>query len=135
MSLAFQKLNIFPLNLSNAGYNLGSDQLRVVLTDTAPTATVTSFAGEIAYTNFSGANPTYLTTTSNTQTSGVQKLIMANLTMTSIGTIPQWRYIGIYDQTTSKVIAWFDYGSEVNMLNTDTITFNFDATNGLLQIS
>ena len=134
MSLNFNKINIFVQNLGLAGHNLSTDQLAVALSDTAPTATVTSFANEISYANVSGSNPNYLTTTSWTNSSGTSKLLLASLTMTATGTVPQFRYIGIKDVTTSKVIAWFDYGSEINMQNGDSITITPDGTNGLIQI-
>lgn len=129
---SFQKFNIFVQDLANKAHNLGSDQLRVALTDTTPTATDTVLQTEISYTNLSTRN---ITTTSSTQTSGTEKLLVAQLTLTATGAVGPFRYIEIYNNTASKVIGWYDYGSEVTMANGDTFLVGFDQTNGLLQIA
>lgn len=126
--------NPFKANVENAQLNLGSDQLAVALTDSSPVNTnaVISDITQIAYTNFTGS-PSYLalTTTSSTQTSGTYNLKLANPTYTATGTIPQFRYVVIYDQTTSKLICWYDVGSEQNILTGGTFSITFDSTNGL----
>lgn len=138
MSVAYNKINTFVADLANGSHNFTvstGNQYAVALTDTAPTASSTSFTGEISYANFSGTNPNYLTVSSSGQTSGTQVVKMSNLTMTASGTVPQFRYVGIKNVTTSKVVAWYDYGSEINMVSSDTFVVSFDATNGLLQIA
>ena len=137
MPATYNKINVFVGDLANAGHNFGTNQLAVALTDTAPTASTgdgATFPGEISYANFSGSNPNYITTTSATQTSGTLSLVLVNLVMTASGTVPQFRYVGIKNVTTSKVICWFDYGSEINMQNGDTFTVNF-SSNTLLTIA
>lgn len=130
------KVNSFVANLANKVYNLGSDSLKVALTDTAPTASsaVLSDITEISYTNISSR---VITTTSSTQTSGTYKLILTNLTLTASGAVGPFRYLVIYDDTAAskQLLCYIDYGSEVSMANTDTFTISFDATNGLLQIA
>lgn len=138
MSLTYNKINTFVADLANGSHNFTvstGNQYAVYLTDTAPTAASTSPTGEISYANFSGANPNYITITASSQTSGTEKVVVNNLTMTATGAIPQFRYVGIKNVTTSKVVAWFDYGSEVNMVANDALIINFDQTNGLLQIA
>lgn len=125
-------------DLANGSHNFTvstGNQYAVYLTDTAPTAASTSPTGEISYANFSGSNPNYITVTASSQSSGTEKVVVANLTMTATGTIPQFRYVGVKNVTTSKVVAWFDYGSEVNMVSGDTFTVNFDQANGFIQIA
>ena len=131
----YNKFNVFVADIANKVHNLASDQLRVALTDTSPTATDSTLKTEISYTNLSGTNPTYITTTSSTQTSGTYKLILANLTLTATGAVGPFRYIEIYNNTASKLIGWYDYGSEVTLASGDTFTVNFDATNGLIQLA
>ena len=135
---SYNKINTFVADLANGLHNFTvstGNQYAVALTDTAPTASSTSFAGEISYANFSGSNPNYLTVSASSQSSGTEVVKMTNLTLTATGTIPQFRYVGIKNTTTSKVVCWFDYGSEINMINGDTFAVNFDGTNGLLQLS
>lgn len=132
----FSKFNIFVADVANKVHNLGSDQLKVALTDTLPVSTNTVLANitEIAYTNLSTRN---ITTTSSTQTSGTYKLILADLTLTATGAVGPFRYVVLYNSTASgsPLIGYYDYGSEVTLANTDTFTLDFDNTNGVLQLA
>lgn len=132
----FNKINAFVADIANKVHNLSSDQLTVALTDSAPVATNTVIANitQISYTNCSTRN---ITTSSSTQTLGTYKLILNNLTLTASGTVGPFRYIVIYNSTagSGNLICWYDYGSEITLNNTDTLAINFDATNGLLQLT
>jgi len=132
----YNKFNSFVEALAEKVHNLGSDTLTVALTDVAPTASNTVLANitQISYTNLSSR---VITTSSSAQSSGTYKLVLDDLVLTASGTVPQFRYVVIYNDTATndELIAWFDYGSEINMLNTDTLTLDFDGTNGLLQIA
>lgn len=133
----FTKFNVFTLDIAQKVHNLGSDQLKVALTNSVPLVTNTVLANitEITYTNLSTRN---ITTSSSTQTSGTYKLVLTNLTMTSTGgTTGPFRYIVIYNSTTGSgnLIAWYDYASALTLQDGDSLTLNFDATNGLLQIT
>lgn len=133
---SFNKINIFVANIANGVHNLGSDQLKVFLTDSSPTASNTVIANitEVSYTNCSTRN---ITTTSSTQTSGTYKLLLTQLTLTASGTVGPFRYVGVYDSTAASgpLICWYDNGSEVTLNNGDTFLVAFDTTNGLLQIA
>lgn len=132
----FTKFQPFVENLAEKVFNLGTDQLKVALTDTVPTNTFSQLSSitEISYTNLSTRN---ITTTSSAQTSGTYKLTLTDLVLTASGTVPQFRYIVIYDDTATndELICYYDYGSEINMINTDTLTLDFDGTNGFLTIA
>ena len=132
----FNKINSFVADVANKVHNLASDHLVVALTDVAPVAgnTVLANITEISYTNLSSRN---ITTTSSTQSAGLYKLILANLLLTASGVVGPFRYIVIYNSTAAskQLIGWYDYGSELNMGNLDTLTINFDQTNGLLQLT
>lgn len=132
----YNKFNAFVADISNKVHNLGADQLKIALSDSVPVATNTVLANitEISYTNLSTRN---ITLTSSSQSSGLYKLIIADLILTASGTVPQFRYIIVYNSTASggPLIAWYDYGSELNLTNSDTLTLDFDGTNGLLQIT
>jgi len=138
MSATFNKFNPFVQNLANGGLNMGSDQLAVALTDTLPTASesVISSITQISYTNFTGS-PSYLALSliSSTQSGGTYNLKITSPTYSATGTIPQFRYVVIYDYTNNYLIGWFDYGAEVNLTNGDSFTVTFDGTNGLLSIT
>lgn len=118
-------------------HNLGSDQLKIALTNSAPTTSFTKLSDvtEITYTNLSTRN---ITTTSSAQTSGTYKLILTDLVLTSTGgTTGPFRYIVVYNDTATnkEIIGYYDYGSAVTLQNGDTFTIDFDGSAGLLQIA
>lgn len=133
---AFNKFNSFTEALAEKVHNLGSDQLKIALTNSAPVATNTKLTDitEISYTNLSSRN---ITTSSSAQTSGTYKLVCADLILTASGTVPAFRYIVLYNDTATndELIAWYDYGATVNLINTETFTIDFDGTNGVLTIA
>ena len=132
----FNKFNSFVADIANKVHNLGSDQLQLALTDVAPVAGNTQLSNitEISYTNVSSRA---VTTSSCTQTSGLLKLICEALTLTASGTVPQFRYVVLYNTVPANknLIAWWDYGAEINMQNSESLAVNFDQSNGVLQIS
>lgn len=133
---SYNKFNSFVANIANKVYNLGSDSLKVALTDTLPTSANANLADitEISYTNISSR---VITTTSSAQSGGTYKLILVDLVLTASGAVGPFRYVVIYDDTagSKQLIGWYDYGSEVSMNSGDTFTIDFDNTNGLLQIA
>lgn len=136
----FNKINSFVQALGEKKHNLSSDQLKIVLTNTAIVATNTVYANitsPIASTNLSGATPFNITTTSWTNSSGTSKLILADLTLTATGSVGPFRYVGIYNDTASndELIGWYDYGSSATLASGDTFTINFDGSSGVLTIS
>lgn len=141
MSVAFSKIDKFVLNLGNKVFNLGSDTLKVALTNTAPTASTANqysdLTSPLATTNLSGATPFNLTTTSFTQTSGTAKLIIADLVLTATGAVNPFRYIVLYDDTATnkELIGYYDYGSSVTMQSGDTFTIDFDGSGGVLTLA
>lgn len=133
----FNKFQPFVERLAEKVFNLGSDQLAVALCNVAPNATdgQLSQLTEIAYTFLSSRN---LTTSSSAQTSGTYKLVIADLVLTATGgTVGPFRYVVIYDDTATNkdLICYFDYGSSISLLNGETLTIDFDAANGLLQVA
>jgi hypothetical protein len=132
----FQKFNPFVEALAEKVHNLGSDQLVVALSNTAPTATNAVLADitEISYTNLSSRN---VTTTSSSQSAGTYKLVLQDLTLTASGAVAPFRYIIIYNDTSASdnLICFYDYGSSLTLANGETFTLDFDATNGVLQIA
>lgn len=132
----FTKFNSFVEALAEKVHNLGSDQLTVALTNTAPNATDTQLTNitEISYTDCSSRD---ITTSSSSQTSGTYKLVLADLTLTSSGTVGPFRYVVIYNNTATndELIAYYDYGSSITLNSGETLDIDFDGTNGLLQLA
>lgn len=136
---AFNKFDQFVEDLAEKVHNLGSDQLVVALTNTAPVATNTVLANitEISYTNCSTRN---VTTTSSAQTSGTYKLTLTDLTLTaSGGTVGPFRYVVLYNDTPTSpldpLIGWYDYGSSITLADTETLDIDFDGAGGALTVA
>jgi hypothetical protein len=127
------KINGFVEKLAEKSFNLGSDQLVIALSNTDPTtdgvqastaAAVLATVTQISYTNLSSRN---LTTSTSAQTSGTYDLILNDLVLTASGTVPDFRYVYVYDDTATndELIGVYDHGSTVSMVNLETYTIDF----------
>ena len=89
--------------------NLNADSLVVALSNTAPGSESTPPTGDgagvlanitqISYTNCSSRA---LTISSHAQTAGTYKLVLADLVLTASGSVGAFRYVYIYDDTTTS---------------------------------
>ena len=134
---SYNKFQSFVEKVAEKVHNLGSDTLTVALSSVAPVATNNVLADltQIAYTNLSSR---VLTTATSAHTTGTYKLVINDLTLTaSGGAVAAFRYITVYNATaaSSDLICWFDYGSSLTLADGETLTLDFDGTNGLLQIA
>lgn len=136
MAITLTKVNSFVENLAEKQIDLSGNGLTLALTNTPHTSTWSQLSDltQISYTNLSSR---VLTVSSSAQTSGTYKLVLADITLTASGTVPTFQYIYIYDanSTGNKLIAYGDYGSAINLLVGNSITLDFDATNGVLTIT
>lgn len=132
----FTKFQPFVEALAEKVHNLGSDQLVVALTNTAPNNTYATLSQitQISYTNLSSRN---VTTSASSQTSGTYKLVCDDLVLTASGAVATFRYVVLYNDTSASdnLIAYWDRGSTVTMASGDTFTVNFDGTNGVLTVA
>ena len=140
MSVPLTKFEEFALNIGSKVFNLATDQIKVALTNTAPTATDSVYAditAPIAGTNLSGATPFNVTTTSFLQTSGTAKLILEDLTLTATGEVGPFQYIVLYSDTAAndELIGFYDYDSAVTLQENDIYKIDFDASAGALTIA
>lgn len=136
---ALNKFSQFSEDLGKKVHNLSADALRVALTNTAPVASNEILANltEIAYTFCSARG---ITTTSYEQTSGVAKLILADLTLTaSGGAVGPFRYVAIYNDTPTSpadpLIGWYDYGSSITLADGESLVIDFDGAAGVLTLT
>jgi hypothetical protein len=142
----FSKVNDF---VENAVHNmdLESDQIVVALSNTAPGTEasdpttdgngVLANVTQITYTNLSSRN---VTTSSSGQSAGTYKLVLADLTLTSSGgSTGPFRYVYLYNDTVATpadpIIGYYDYGSSLTLNDGDSLTIDFSAANGVLQIA
>lgn len=129
--------NSFKEALSEKVHNLGSDQLRIALTNSAPSTSNTVLANitEITYTNLSTRN---VTTISSAQTAGTYKLDLTDLVLTSTGgSTGPFRYIVLYNDTAAsdELIYFLDYGSSITLAAGESLTINFDNSTGAITLT
>ncbi len=143
---SFNKFNCFVEDLAEKVHNLGSDTLKVFLTNTAPNAaTHTAYDGvtgttgpaEIAAGNGYTAGGNSASVSSSSQSSGTYKLVLADpATWTASGAVGPFRYAVLYNDTAAsdQLIGWWDYGSSVTLASGETFKVDFDAGTGVLTI-
>ena len=142
----FNKVNDF---VQNAVHNmdLESDQIVIALSNTAPSSEGSNPASDgngvlanvtqVAYTSLSSRN---ITTTTSTQTGGTYKLVLSDIPLTSSGgATGPFRYVYIFDDTSAApadpLIGYYDYGSSLTLNDGDSLTVDFSAANGVIQIA
>lgn len=138
----FVKFNQFVEDLAEKVHNLGSDTLKVALSNTAPNATDATLSQitQISAGNGYSTGGTATTISSSAQTSGTYKLVITDVTFTaSGGAIATFRYIILYNDTPTSpadpLIGYYDYGAAVNVTDGNSFTTDFSAANGVIQIT
>ncbi len=138
----YNKFQVFVENVAEKVHNLGADTLKVMLTNTAPVATnsVKADLTEIGAGNGYTAGGTQAALTSSSHTTGTYKLVLADVVFTaSGGSIGPFRYAVLYNDTPTSpadpLIAWWDYGVAITLLNGETFTWNADPSTGVLTIA
>lgn len=137
----FNKFQVFVEDLAEKVHNLGSDTLKVALTNTVPVNTNTILANitQIANGNGYTTGGTQAVQSSSAQTSGTYKLVLADVVFTASGAVGPFRYAVLYNDTPSSpadpLIGWWDYGSSISLATGETFTVDFDATNGVLTLA
>jgi len=133
---AFNKFNQFVADTQNGVHNISSDTLKFMLTNVAPVATnsVKADLTEISAGNGYTAGGTAVAITSSTQTGGTYSAVpTADVVFTaSGGSIGPFRYVVLYNDTPTSpadpLISWYDRGSSVTLLDTETFTVDLQAT-------
>lgn len=137
---AYNKFNGFVLDLATKVHNLNSDTLKILLTDVAPVAsnTVKANLTEIAAGNGYAAGGSVAAFVSGADPSGTYKLVLSPVVFTAAGgSLAQFRYAVLYNSTAASgnLIAWWDYGAEVNLTNGNSFTVSLDQTNGVFTLA
>ncbi len=131
---AFVKFHCLPEDLAEKKHNLGSDSLRVMLTNTAPDAATNTVKTDITDLTTGGgytAGGAAVTITSSAQSGGIYSLVGDDKVFTaSGGTIGPFRYSVLYNDTsaTDALIGYWDYGSSITLQDVETFTLDFGAS-------
>lgn len=120
--VSYNKFNQFVEDLCKKVHNLGSDALKLMLTNVAPVATNALYGDltEIASGNGYTTGGTAITITTSSQSSGTFTLAANSITWTSVtGDMAAFRYVVFYNTTPTTplkpLIAWWDYGSSLTL--------------------
>lgn len=130
----FNKFNSFVEAIAEKVHNLGSDTLKIMLTNSAPSASNTkkSDLTEISAGNGYTAGGETVTISSSSQTGGTYSLTpSAGVSWTaSVGSIGPFRYAVLYNDTATnkELIGWWDYGSAVTLASTEQFAVSFPST-------
>jgi hypothetical protein len=137
---AFNKFNGFVADVANKVHNLGSDTLKIMLSNTAPSAAnlVKADITEISAGNGYSAGGLSVGSVTSSQSGGTYKLVAsADPALTATGSVGPFQYAVLYNATPAggNLIGWWDRGSGVTLANGDSFTVDLDQTNGILQLS
>lgn len=139
---SFNKFEQFVEDVAHKVHNLGSDSLKIMLTNSAPSTSLDAVLAdltEIAAGNGYSAGGGAVTISSSGQTSGTYKLVVDDVTFTaSGGAIAQFRYAVLYNDTPTSpadpLIGWWDYGAAVDITDGNSFLVDASAANGVLQL-
>lgn len=140
----YQKHNDYAEQLNKGVHNWSSHTFKAVFCNTAPTSSnsqlsdLTQISTAGGYTAGAGGGVT-LDTVTLSETSGTAKITIADEVFTASGaSVGPLRYVDIYnDSATSPadaLVCFFDYGSSITLADGESLTIDFDATNGLWQL-
>lgn len=136
---SFNKFQPFVENLAEKVFNLGSDTLKVALTNSVPVNTYNQLSSVTQIANGNGytTGGTATTISSSAQTAGTYKLVITDVVFTASGSMGPFQYAVLYDDTATndELIGWWDYGAPVTLASGETFTVDFDASGGVLTIA
>jgi len=131
---AFNKFYSFVEARNEGAHNLGSDTIKIALTNSAPVATNTILANitDIASGGGYTAGGVAVTRVSSSQTLGVYRLVLQDLTLN--GPFGPFRYAVLFNDTAAgkPLIGYYDYGAALTITSGNNFTMDFDGTNGVL---
>jgi len=130
---AFNKFEGFIGYLGLGAVNLNTDTLKVYLTNNAPSASLDDVKADLAQITAGNGYTAGGDDTTNTysEAGGVGTLAGTDIVVTAAGgSIGPFRYAVLYDDTHASdvLIGWWDYGSSITVLDTETFTVDFGAS-------
>lgn len=137
---SYNKFLVFTKDMIDGKHAFSTATFKVMLTNSAPvnTNSIKADLTEISAGNGYTAGGTATTITTATA-SGTAKVTGTDVVFTAAGgSIGPARYAVLYNDTQTTpakpLIAWWDYGSSITLADTETLTVDFDATNGILTV-
>lgn len=140
---AFVKFEVLPKDILNGVHNFGADTLKMALTNTAPvvaTDEVLTAITQIAATGGYTAGGYTLDGVTVSEAAGVAKVVITDETITAVaGSVGPFRYLVIYNDTPTApadpLICYYDYGSALTLADGESLSVDFDGTNGVFTLT
>jgi len=138
---SYNKFQSFVENVNEKVHNLGADSLKVMLVNSpAPvnTNTVKANLTEITPGNGYTAGGHAVPGVTSSQSSGTYKLVGGDVIITAAGgSIGPFQYAVLYNDTATndELIAWWDNGTPITLGAGESVTIDFDPTNGIFQMT
>jgi len=141
----YNKLQDYVEQVNKAVHNWSAHTFKIALSNAAPSAAyaqlseITQIGTGGGYTGGAGGGVT-LDTVTLTEASGTAKVTIADEVITaSSGSIGPFRYLYVYNDTATSpadaLVMYYDYGSSITLADGESITVDFDPTNGLWQMT
>lgn len=139
----YQKPQDYVNQLVRGVHNWATASFKAAFSNTAPNLATMAVLADISqiataggYTGGAGGGIALAGVTLS-NTAGTEKVVITDAVFSATGNVNAFRYVWIYNDTAASdnLVCVFDYGSTVNMVNGDTFTIDFDATNGLWQLT
>ena len=138
----FNKFYAFVEHLSEGVHDLGADLLTVAMcaAANAPSVSDDAVLTDVTQISYTYCSSRVISISSSAQTGGVYKLVVADLVLSaSGGSVGPFRYILVYNDTPTSpadpLIGYYDYGSDLTLADGESLTLDFNATTGLLQLT
>jgi hypothetical protein len=136
---AFVKFEVLSENIAEKVHNFDTDTLNIYLSNAAPNVATHTIKTDIAdITNQNGYAPAD-TLNSTSRTGGTTSVLATDKVWTAAaGSFGPFRYVILYNDTPAApldpLIAYWDYGSAITVLDTETFTVDF-GSNKLMDIA
>mgnify|MGYP000202053938 CR=1 FL=1 len=142
---SYTKVQDYAEQVNKGVHNWATHTYKLALAASAIAATVADLSGVTqisaggGYTAGAGGGYT-LDTVTLTEASGTAKVTIADEVITATGgAIATHRYYYLYNDTATSPadagVCILDYGSNLSLADTETLTVDFDGTNGLWQFT
>jgi hypothetical protein len=138
--VAATKFEVFSENLAEKVHNLDSDTLNIYLSNTAPNVATNAVKADLAEVSTGNGYSGPVDTQNATSRSGGTTTVTAvDIVITaSGGSIAAFRYVVLYNDTPTSpadpLIFYWDYGSALTVLTTETFTIDF-GSNSVMTIA
>ena len=125
----FNKVHQLAEDLAHKVHDFSSDEIIVILTNTAPVAATSAVAADITEIDYTNLSSRVVTRISSGQTAGEYQLVLQDLVLTASGAVGPFRYVVLANNTpvSKPLLGWYDRGESITLQANDTLTLDFSA--------